>query len=191
MDLLLSHIRQKISLSDNDAEKVAGLLEQRRVRKKQLLLSEGEVCRYSYFVESGCLRSYTIDQQGSEHIISFAPSGWWAADMYSLTTGNPGQQFIECSSDSGLLLLSRANQEKLFSLVPGIERYFRILTENALVSHQQRLIDNLSLPALSRYENFLKKYPGIADSIPQKQIASYIGVTPEFLSKMLRQSAGR
>lgn len=191
MDLLLAHIRNRIPLSDADAEKLKALIEVRKARKKQILLSEGEVCRYSFFVAQGCVRSYTIDQQGAEHIISFAPEGWWAADLYSLITGQAGQQFIECSSDSTLLLLSRVNQEKAFALVPAMERYFRILTENALVSHQQRLIDNLSLPAVERYQHFLKKYPGLSDSIPQKQIASYIGVTPEFFSKMLRQQAGR
>jgi CRP-like cAMP-binding protein len=119
-----------------------------------------------------------------EHVLNFAPVGWWIADMYSLLSQKPGTLNIEALEDSDTLLLSKVNQEKLYHDIPKFERFFRIITENSLVSYQQRIIDNLSLPAEERYHNFCRRYPTLINTLPKKQIASYIGVTPEFFSRM-------
>jgi CRP-like cAMP-binding protein len=147
-------------------------------------LHENEVCTTSAFVIKGCLRAYTIDANGFEHILQFAPAGWWVADMHSLISKQPGQLIIDALVDTEVLLLDRKDQEKLFSSIPKFERFFRIITENALVSSHQRLLDNMSLRAGERYSRFCKRYPSLIDYLPQKQVAAYIGVTPEFLSKM-------
>lgn len=160
------------------------LLQPKSYKRKQFLLQDGDVCKYSTFVIKGCLRGFTIDQNGFEHVLNFAPVGWWIADMYSLLTQKPGILNIESLEDTEVLLLSKSRQEKLYHDIPQFERFFRIITENSLVSYQQRLIDNLSLTAEERYHNFCRRYPTLINNLPKKQIASYIGVTPEFFSRM-------
>ena len=116
--------------------------------------------------------------------MQFACEGWWIGDMYSLITQKPGNLYVEVNEDAEVVLLSKENQEKLFQEIPKLERFFRILTENSLVANQERLMDNLSLSAEERFEKFCSKYPTLIQKVPQKQVASYIGVTPEFFSKM-------
>lgn len=153
------------------------------------MLQQGQVARDAAFVLSGCLRAYSIDDNGFEHILQFAPAGWWVTDMYSWISGNPSYLQIDAIRESQVALLSRKDQLELFDRIPGLERYFRILTENNLVSTRQRLMDNLSLTAKQRYQQFCRTYPDIIHEIPQKLIASYIGVTPEFLSKIRGEMA--
>jgi CRP-like cAMP-binding protein len=183
-DLLLNNISKHIQLNDKEKEVFLDYLKLKNIKKKEFLLSEGEVCRYSIFVTSGCLRGYTVDKNGNEHVLSFAPEGWWIADMYSMISQKPGTLNIEALEDTETILLSKVNQEKLYTEIPKFERFFRILIENSLVANQQRIIDNLSLTAEERYSIFCKRYPTLIDHLPQKQIASYIGVTPEFFSRM-------
>ena len=117
-------------------------------------------------------------------MLEFAPPDWWMADMYSLISQKPGTLYIEALEGTDLILLSKANQEKLYALIPKFERFFRILIEKSLVANQQRIIDNMSLTAEDRYNIFCKRYPTLIDQLPQKHLASYIGVTPEFFSRM-------
>lgn len=184
LELLFHNISKYISLSETEKALLSGLLQQRSIKRKEYLLHEREICRYSAFVISGCLRGYTVDRNGTEHVLSFAPAGWWMADMYSLLSGKPGILNIEALEATEILILTKNNQEKLYHEIPKFERFFRILTENALVANQQRIIDNLSLTAEERYNLFCKRYPTLIDHIALKQIASYIGVTPEFFSRM-------
>jgi len=135
-------------------------------------------------VQSGLLRSFYINDHIVEHVLSFACEGWWISDMYSLLSGQPGNLFIEVLEEAEVILLEKSQQEILYREIPKLERFFRILTEKSLVAHQERLIDNLSLTAEERFEKFCQKYPTLIQKVPQKQIASYIGVTPEFFSKM-------
>ena len=149
------------------------------------------MCRHSAFVVNGCMRSYTVDDNGFEHILQFAPEGWWIADMYSFISGRPGQLYIDALEHSELLLLSKSHQEKLYHDVPKFERFFRIIVENSLVAGRQRILDNMSLSATQRYDQFCQQYPTLIHRLPQKQIAAYIGVTPEFLSKLRGEKARR
>lgn len=181
---VLQQISRYITLEPAEAECFSSMLKPRSLKAKELLLDEGEVCRYSAFVTRGCLRGFTIDQNGYEHVLQFAPPNWWIADMYSLITQKPGTLIIEALEDSDILLLSKTDQEQLYHDVPRFERFFRIITENSLVTNRQRVLDNLSLTAAQRYEAFCQRYPTLIDTLPQKQIAAYIGVTPEFFSKM-------
>lgn len=182
--LLFNNFSKYISLTKSEQEYVSSLLEYKKIESKKFLLKEGDVCKHSAFVIDGCLRGYTIDKNGFEHVLSFAPKDWWIGDLYSLLSQKPGILNIEAIVDTEVILLSKSNQEKLYTKIPKFERFFRIITENSLISYQQRLIDNMSLTATERYLKFCKTYPTLINNIPQKQIAAYIGVTPEFLSKL-------
>jgi CRP-like cAMP-binding protein len=189
--LLLSSVHKHIKLADDEAALFISYLEPKSVSRRIMLAKEGEVCRHSMFVVDGALKSYTLDKQSSEHVISFALSGWWIADMYSLINQKPGVLQIESIADSNLLLLSRDKQEQLYERIPKFERFFRIITENALVASQQRIINNLTLTAEERYIHFMERYPFVIECAPLHNIASYLGMTPEFLSKIRRRIARR
>jgi CRP-like cAMP-binding protein len=117
--------------------------------------------------------------------------GWWIDDLYSLVTRQPGNLSIDAIEESEIIVLPRNSLDNLYNAVPRFERFFRILAENALVNYQRRLIGNLSLSARERYNNFCSQYPTLIECLPQKQVAAYIGVTPEFLSKMLKNKNNR
>lgn len=189
--LLMSSIRRHIDPTADEESYFLSLLQTMEVKKRRFLLQEGDVCRHSAFVVNGCMRSYTVDDNGFEHILQFAPEGWWIADMYSFISGRPGQLYIDALEHSELLLLSKSNQEKLYHDVPKFERFFRIIVENSLVAGRQRILDNMSLSATQRYDQFCQQYPTLIHRLPQKQIAAYIGVTPEFLSKLRGEKARR
>jgi CRP-like cAMP-binding protein len=186
-NLILNNISGYIHLNEEEKAFFVSLLKPMKLKRRQMLLKQGEICRYSSFVVQGCLRGYSIDENAIEHVLNFAPQNWWIADMYSLITQKPGVLNIEALEDTQILTLSKISQEELYVKVPVFERFFRIIIENSLVSYQQRLLDNLSLTAEERYNNFCRRYPTLIRCVPSKQIASYIGVTPEFFSKMKHQ----
>jgi len=184
MSLIIQNLSKHISLTPEETKLFLSKIETKNYKAKTIILNAGEICRYSYFVNSGLLRSFTINDNIVEHVLSFACEGWWIGDMYSLLSQKSGNLFIEVMEDAEVVLLSKENQEELYLEIPKLERFFRILTENSLVANQERLMDNLSLSAEERFEKFCKRYPSLIQKVPQKQIASYIGVTPEFFSKM-------
>lgn len=184
MAQILENINKIVKLSPQEELLFLSKTEIKTYRAKTIIVNAGEISQYSYFVNSGLLRSFNINDTIVEHVLSFACEGWWIGDMYSLISQKPGNLFIEVLEDAEVVLLSRENQNKLFTQIPKLERFFRILTENSLVAHQERLMDNLSLTAEERFDKFCKRYPTLIQRVPQKQIASYIGVTPEFFSKM-------
>jgi CRP-like cAMP-binding protein len=156
----------------------------RKLRKRQYLLQEGDVCIYQAFVEKGMLRSYTIDEKGAEHILQFAPEGWWAADLSSYITGEPSRFTIEALEDSELLLLSKPSWDHLMQAIPKFEHYFRIIIQNHLIATQKRLMQSLSETAEEKYLKFTKTYPECVQRVPQHMIASYLGITRETLSRL-------
>lgn len=186
-DLLLSAVAKHIQLTEEEKKFFTSLLHIRHIPRKQFTIKQGDICDSSLFVVIGCLRGFTIDQNGMEHVLSFAPSGWWMADVYSFITQRPGQLNIEAIQDTQALLLFKRDQELLYKEVPKFERFFRILIENSLVANQQRIIDNMSLTAEERYLKFCRTYPTLINTLSQKQIASFLGVTPEFFSRMRSQ----
>lgn len=190
-DLILNNVSKHISLNDKEKHFFISLLEQKTLKRKEFLLREGEVCKYSTFVVDGALKSFNVDKDGNEHILNFALRDWWIADMYSFITQKPAILNIEAVADAAVLMLSYDNRQLLFATVPAFERFFRIIIENSLVANQQRLIDNLSATAEERYLHFIKKYPLIPECVPQHNIASYLGITPEFLSKIRARLAKR
>jgi CRP-like cAMP-binding protein len=181
---ILENISKIVTLSPEEELLFLSKIETKHYKAKTIILNAGEVCKYSYFVNSGLLRSFNINDNIVEHVLSFACEGWWIGDMYSLLSQKPGNLFIEVLEDAEVVLLSKENQETLYHQIPKLERFFRIIVENSLVAYQERLMDNLSLTAEERFDKFCKKYPTLIQKVPQKQIASFIGVTPEFFSKM-------
>jgi len=184
MELVLENIEQHVTLTTQEQELFLSKIEVHHYKAKTILLNSGAICKHSYFVNSGILRSFNINDNIVEHVLSFACQGWWIGDMYSLLSQKPGNLFIEVLEDAEVVLLSKENQEILYREIPKLERFFRILTENSLVANQERLMDNLSLTTEERFEKFCRKYPTLLQKVQQKQVASYLGVTPEFYSKM-------
>ncbi len=184
MNLLLQNISKHIKLTPEEELLFLSKTETRNYKAKTIILNAGEICKHSYFVNSGLLRSFNINDNIVEHVLSFACEGWWISDMYSFLSQKPGNLFIEVLEDAEVVVLSKENQDQLYLEIPKLERFFRILIENSLVANQERLMDNLSLTAEERFEKFCRKYPTLIQKVPQKQIASFIGVTPEFFSKM-------
>src|SRR5690606_26298805 len=133
---------------------LVSILRSKKVKKKQLLYQEGDTHRHAVFVVEGCLRSYSVDKKGVEHILQFAPPGWWIGDMRSQITQQPGNLNVDAVDDSEIILMLKSDLEVMYAEIPKLERFFRILAENALASSQCRLIDNLSLSAMERYDNF-------------------------------------
>lgn len=174
-------------LTSEEKKKLSSLFEVKRYPAKSTLLEAGHISHNSYFVLSGILRSYTMDDHLNERTISFATTNWWISDMYSFLSGQPGNVYIDALEDALVIVLCRQKQLELFDEIPKLERYFRILIENSLVANQQRLMNNLSLSAEERYEKFCKRFPEIKHRIAQKHIASYLGITPEFFSKMKKE----
>lgn len=181
---ILDNISKIVTLTPEEQQLFLSKTETKIFKSKSIILHAGEICKHSYFVNSGLLRSFNINDNIVEHVLSFACEGWWIGDMYSLLSQKPGNLFIEVLEDAEVVLLSKENQDFLYQEIPKLERFFRILTENSLVANQERLMDNLSLSAEDRFEKFCSKYPTLIQKVPQKHIASYIGVTPEFFSKM-------
>lgn len=190
-ELILANVSKHIELDEWERELFLSVLEPKVLPRRMVYLRQGEVCRYVAFVVSGALKSYKVDDEGKEHILNFALRDWWIADLYSLISGKPAVLSIETIEESEVLLLAQQDQQMLYEKIPKFERFFRILVENALVASQQRLIDNMSLTAEERYLQFIKKYPGIPVLVPQHNIASYLGITPEFLSKIRSRLARR
>ena len=185
--LILNNVSKHITLSKEEEVFFTSLLQNSKLKRKAFLLHEGDICRHIIFVICGCLKVYSIDKKGFEHVVNFALSDWWTGDLASLITQKPATNNIVAVEDSEVFLLSRSNHEILYQQVPKFERFFRILTENSLVAYRQRTIDSISLTAEEQYKNFCKKYPTLLNRLPQKEIAAYLGVTPEFLSKMRSQ----
>jgi CRP-like cAMP-binding protein len=189
--LILKNVAKHILLTDDETAYFTSLLTYKEINKNKGLLTEGQTCRQLSYVHSGALRSYCLDKDGKESTIMFAVSDWWVTDMYCYLNEKPAMMYIESIEESRVFQLSRENFSRLFEEVPKFERFFRILMQNAYTREQLRIIENLTLTAEERYDRFLQKYPHIATSVTQKQIASYLGITPEFLSTIRKKKANR
>lgn len=188
-EVLATSIREKIYLNEAEMQLCTSFFISKKLRKKQYLLQEGDVCRYTAFVEKGALRSYHLDQKDHAHIIQFAFEGWWIADSYSFLTAEPSAYNIDALEEAELLLLTRSAQEELLVQVPKMERYFRLLLQKSLIALQRRVLSSLSYSAEEKYTRLLAAYPNITQRVSQQQIASYLGLTPETLSRIRKQLA--
>ena len=184
---LFKSIREKVALTPTEMELCKTFFIPKKLRKKQSLLQEGDVCIYNAFVEKGILRSYSIDEKGNEHIVQFAIEGWWITDLASFLTNSNSIYTIEALEDSELLLLTTEARDALMNQIPMFERYQRVLLQNAYIANQARINSALTETAEDKYLNLGKAYPGIVKRVPQHMLASYLGLTPETLSRVRKQ----
>lgn len=180
--LILNNVSRFIELTDLEKHRFISLLKEITIKKKDFLLQEGDVAKYEYFITKGCLKTYTLDNNGTQHISMFGIEDHWATDMASFISGEPSLFFVEALEDTELLAISRTNYDLLFKEIPKFERFYRILYQRSLMSYIRRSNHAISLTAKERYFKFKEKYPKIIDRIKQKDLAAYIGVTPEFMS---------
>jgi CRP-like cAMP-binding protein len=188
--LLLTNLAMHLTLSAEETQSVVMALRPRRLRRRQFVVQAGDVCQFESFVVRGCLRAFYTDTNGFEHNVLFAIEGWWIADLASFLTQTPATLDVEVLEDCELLQLDRAALEGLYERVPKLERYFRLILQNAFIAQQQRILAGISAPAEARYRAFRAKYPQLEQRLPQRHIASYLGITPEFLSKVRKQVLG-
>jgi CRP-like cAMP-binding protein len=183
-ELILKNVSKFIQLTPQETDYFISILHTKKVKKRQYLLHEGEVCRYQFFVNKGCLRSYYTDDKGLEHVAQFAIEDWWIGDMYSFLTATPARLNIDALEDSEVVYLDKPSLEQFYIEVPKFERFARMQIQNGFITNQSRIIESMSLDAEQRYCNFIERYPLMEQRLPLKQIASYLGITPESLSRI-------
>ena len=189
--LLRKHISNRVRLTEEEFDIFTKFFVSKKLKKHQFLLNEGDVCRYIGFVNSGCLREYSIDNKGAEHIIQFAIEDWWVSDLHSFLAGLPATYNIDALQDSEVLLIEKSAREELLDNCPKMERCFRLLIEANHVATQQRIADSLSASAEERYLKFIKTYPKLLEQVPQSHIASYLGITPQSLSRIRKELSNK
>lgn len=183
-DTLFAQIRQKVVLSDQDMEDLKPFFKFKKLRKRQFLLQEGDVCKQLAFVVKGAVKSYTIDEKGHQHISLIGWEGWWISDFRSFIYSEQAILLIDAIEDTELLLIAKEDYEEMMVKVPVMERYFRILYQNSLATKDRRLISSNTYTAEEKYLQLIESYPQIMQRIPQNLVASYIGVTPETFSRI-------
>jgi CRP-like cAMP-binding protein len=183
-DVLRAYLEARATFSESDFDCVRTAFLPKRLRAGEFLQRGGDVSRYAAFVAAGCLRSYVIDPKGKEHIVQFAPETWWLADSTSLSGRTPSPYFVDAIEDSELLLIDAPSQQKLVEHVPGYAAAFRTGLQRHAAAKDQRIVSSLSAPAEERYLEFLRIYPSIALRVPQSMLASYLGMSPETVSRI-------
>ncbi|MDO9376194.1 MAG: Crp/Fnr family transcriptional regulator [Ferruginibacter sp.] len=184
-----AHLNRCAPVSDEEFAFFDSILELKKVPKKTVLLQEGEVCNFEAYINKGCIRSYYIDENGNEVTLQFAIEDWWVSDIASFHERTPSKMFIEALEDCELLLLSPQTKEELLTRIPSLERMFRLMVQKNLAVLQTRFFKSISTSAHDKYVDFLEKYPTIPQRVAQHYIASYLGISPEFLSKVRKRMA--
>jgi CRP-like cAMP-binding protein len=187
----LNYLGNYVNLTQEEETVLTSFLLFKKYKKRQYFLMEGDVCRYQAYVLKGCFRSYYIDKEGKEVNLMFSTENWWIGDLASYIVKDPSKLNIEALEDCEIFAIEKQHMDLLFQKIPKIERFFRILFQNALISSQNRIINNLTLTAKDNYLSFVNKYPDFEQRIPQYHIASYLGITPEFLSQIRKQLTTR
>ncbi|MGJ8716439.1 MAG: Crp/Fnr family transcriptional regulator [Maribacter stanieri] len=190
-ELLIQNILNHITLSKKELDSFCSLFNQKEVHKKNFLLREGEICKFEGFVIKGLFRVYHIDSNGFEQVLYFAQKSWWITDIDSFTNEKPSQLYIQALEDSEVLLISKKDKEFAYNNIPKIENLFRVMTQKTHIALQRRMIDNLSKTADQRYMDFIEKYPNLFQQLTNVQIAAYLGISHEFLSKIRRKIASK
>ena len=183
----LNYINKYIDLTSDEEALLLSKIVRRKYLKDQYIVQQGDICKTECFILSGCTKNFYVDDEGQEHIVMFAIEDWWTSDMGSFITQTPADYNIQCIENTELFQISYDIIEELYIEIPKLERFFRKIIERALVASQKRIVSNFSLTAKERYLLFKETYPKIEQRVPQYMIASYLGITKEFLSKIKSQ----
>jgi len=184
MEKIIKHFDKYLPLGESEIEAFKSRLTERKIKRKQYLLQEGDTCKYFSYVVQGCFKTYGVDKSGKEHNLLFTAEDDWITDIDSLHKERPSKLFIEAIEPSIILQISKGDLWYLYSNYPKFDRNFRVIIEDKYIELQNRLLQTFSTTAYERYESFLEQYPTLANRLPNTQIASYLGITPEFLSKI-------
>jgi CRP-like cAMP-binding protein len=180
-------LEKHIRLTSTEFEIFSKHISMRTLRKRQFLFQAGDICRYNFYVVKGCVRMYEIDEAGRERILHFATETWWTGDLYSYLTGQPTSFYVECLEDTEIIQIESQCMEILYTQLPKLERFFRILVQNSLVAVHRRLLSVMSRSAAERYCEFVQRYPNLEQRIANHQIAAYLGIAPESLSRLRKE----
>lgn len=191
MNPLVSHFKNYFPLSEQESEALSTRVSERRVKRRQFILQQDDICRHYNFVISGCFRMYAVDLNGAEHNLQFAVENDWVTDFSSFYSEKPSRLYIEAIEPSLILQIRKADLLHLFINYPKFDRNFRIITERKYIELQDRVLSNISSTAHDRYVHFIEQYPELSNRLPNTQIASYLGITPEFLSKIRKEFSKR
>lgn len=183
-ELLIKNLSKHVKLTAEEKDIILSLFTPRKFRKHQYVLQEGDVCRHETFIVSGLTRTYEVNDKGQEIVMQFGPPDWWVGDLYSFLTDTPSRLNIDCLEDCETLQITKPAQEILFQKVPKMERHFRIMMQNAYISSINRISSAMTKSAAERYQEFLQRYPFIEQRVPNHQIASFLGITPQSLSRI-------
>lgn len=186
---LLEDVRRAVKLTAEEEAMLTSKLKSRTYLKGQYIVQEGDVVRFQTYLVSGKVRTFYLDREGNEHIVSFGIEHWWVGDLCSFASQIPADFNAQCLEKTEVLQISYDDTEQLYEELPKIERFFRLLLQRAYIKSQKRIVRNHSLSARERYELFIAEHPEMVERFPQYMIASYLGVTKEFLSSIRRQIA--
>lgn len=191
-NLLLENIaRRDVHLTGEETEVLKSLFTHKKLRKHQYILQEGEVSTHDNFIIKGLSRTYRVDDKGQEHILRFTPEEWWTGDLASFLSQKPSIYNVDCLEDTEILRITYPDLETLFERVPKMNKYFRLLYQRSIISYNLRLASNLSKSASERYEEFMQRFPDLGQRIPNHQIASYLGIKPQSLSRIRSQAQNK
>ena len=190
MELLLANIGRHVTLDRREVAELTGFLRSGTIRRREILLREGDRCITLWFIRSGSLRCYYTTDSGKRLTVMFAFADWWLTDMNCFINSLPCHTTIEALEDTEFYMISREDYDRLFEIIPKFERYFRLLMQKAYIREQVRVQEAISLPAAERYRRLTERYPDLEQKISQRHVASYLGISPEFLSTLRREAAG-
>jgi CRP-like cAMP-binding protein len=179
---LISHFNGYLSLTSEEIEAVSKNAKIRQIKRRQFVLQENDLCKHFNFIAEGCLKMYNVDDNNKEHNIQFGAENNWLTDIGSFHSGKPSKMYIEAIEPSIIIQIEQKDIVYLFDNFPKFDRIFRIIVENNFVELQNRLLQTISSTAEERYISFINQYPNLFTRLPNTQIASYLGITPEFLS---------
>lgn len=183
-DLILSHVQKHITLTPGQQRFFCSLLTVRQILPREYLVRQGELCHHESYVCKGFLRSFYVDKKGNEHTLHFAMEDWWITDSSSFVKHEPATRNIVALEPSVLLQINTIGMEQMYREIPAFERFWRILNQNSSMAQDQRILNSIAMNGAERYEALIKKYPTLEQRMPQKHIASYLGISPVFLSQI-------
>ncbi|MFY0689918.1 MAG: Crp/Fnr family transcriptional regulator [Cyclobacteriaceae bacterium] len=186
-ELLKNNFSKYMDFKVNELDFICSFYKPRNVQKKEYLLRMGEICRFEGLVANGCFKIFTIDHEGNEKILYFAAEGWWLMEIDSFLNQTSSELSIQALEESQVLMITKSDKERLYEALPKVDRLFRIMSQTAVAAWQRRLVRSHTMNADERYDHFITTYPTIANRVTNKQIASYLGITPEFVSKIRKR----